>query len=303
MALSWLCLHALSKLLFIKEILVDYASSIGLRINFHKSTLIPINLSNETALAFASFFGCSVGSMSFTYLGLPLGTTKPTILDLMPLVCSAERRLTSTITVMSYGGKLSWLNAIVTSLLIYAMCMLKFSPKLIEMLDKIRRRCLWTKKTEQGDKCNSLAAWDMVCKPKKHGGLGVINIQLQNDALLMKFLHTFHNKLDVPWVHLIWDTYYADKVPHATNHVGSFWWRDILKLTPVFRGITQVRVVSGTTALVWKDLLAGDVLASSHPHAFSFAMHEDGSVKNFLESTALSEAFHLPLSLQALNEV
>lgn len=157
----------------VKEILTDYASSIGLRINFHKSTLIPINLSQESALALARLFGCSVGSLPFTYLGLPLGTTKPTVLDLMPLVCSAERRLTSTISMMSYGGKLSWLNATVASLLIYAMCTLKFPPKLVEMLDKIRR-CLWTKKTEQGDKCNSLAAWDMVCKPKRHGGLGLL---------------------------------------------------------------------------------------------------------------------------------
>lgn len=287
----------------IKEILVDYASSIGLRINFHKSTLIPINLSEGTALGFANLFGCSVGSMPFTYLGLPLGTSKPTILDLMPLVCSAELRLTSMIAMMSYSGKLSWLNATVTSLLIYAMCTLKFSPKLIEMLDKIRRRCLWTKKTEQGDKCNSLAAWDMVCKPKKHGGLGVINIKVQNDALIMKLLHKFYSKLDVPWVHLIWNKYYADKVPHATNPVGSFWWREILKLTPVFRGISQVRVVSSTTALVWKDLWAVDVLENSHPHAFSFAMHEDETVKNFLESTSLLETFHLPLSPQALAEV
>ena len=94
-----------------------------------------------------------------------------------------------------------------------------------------------------------------------------------------------------------------NKVPHATNPVGSFWWRDILKLNPIFRGITQVWVVSGTTALVWKDLWAGDILESSHPHAFSFSMHEDETVKDFLESTALSEAFHLPLSPQALDEV
>ena len=154
--------------------------------------------------------------MPLTYLGLPLGMTKPTILDLMPLMCSAEYRLTSTIAMMSYSGKLSWLNATVTSLLIYATCTLKFSPILTEMLDKIQRIWFWTKKMEQGDKCNSLATWDMVCKPKKHGGLGVINIKLQNDALLMKFLHKFYNKVDIPWVSLIWDTYYNGVVPHAT---------------------------------------------------------------------------------------
>ena len=68
----------------IKGILVDYASSISLRINFRKSMLIPINLSDETALAFANFFGCSVGSMPFTYLGLPLGTTRASIQEFLP---------------------------------------------------------------------------------------------------------------------------------------------------------------------------------------------------------------------------
>ena len=97
----------LQQALTMKGILIDYASSIGLRINFHKSTLIPINLFADAATTFANLFGCSVGSMPFTYLGLPLGTSKPTILDLMPMVCSAERRLTPTIAMMSYGGKLS----------------------------------------------------------------------------------------------------------------------------------------------------------------------------------------------------
>ena len=106
----------------------------------------------------ATIFGCNIGTLPFTYLGLPLGTTKPTIHEFMPLVYKMECRLTATIAMISYGGRLSWLNASVTSLLVFAMCNLKFSPKLIEILDKIRRRCVWTKKTEQGDKCNSLAA-------------------------------------------------------------------------------------------------------------------------------------------------
>jgi hypothetical protein len=33
-----------------------------------------------------------------------------------------------------------------------------------------------------------LAAWKMVCKPKKKGGLGVVKLQPQNDALLLKNL-------------------------------------------------------------------------------------------------------------------
>jgi hypothetical protein len=31
---------------------------------------------------------------------------------------------------------------------------------------KISRHFLWNKKSEDREKCNSLAAWDMACKPK-----------------------------------------------------------------------------------------------------------------------------------------
>jgi hypothetical protein len=46
-------------------------------------------------------------------------------------------------------------------------------------------------------------AWKMETIPKKDGGLGIIDLQKQNEALLMKNLHKFFNKLDIPWVHLV----------------------------------------------------------------------------------------------------
>lgn len=45
----------------------------------------------------------------------------------------------------------------------------------------------------------------------------VINMKLQNQALLMKHLHKFYVKLDIPRVHLMWNTYYGiGQVPHFT---------------------------------------------------------------------------------------
>ena len=197
--------------LIVKDSLTDYASSIGLKINFHKSTLIPINCGSEKRDELANIFGCVVGKKPFTYLGLPLGTTRPTVQELMPLVCSVERRLSATPNMISYGGKLSLLNSVITSLIIFALCTLRLPTKIIELLDKIRRKCLWIKKTEQSDKIKSLASWDMVCRPKASGGLGVINLRIQGDALLLKYLHKFYNGWDVPWVQLIWETYYTDR--------------------------------------------------------------------------------------------
>uniref|UniRef100_A0A8R7JXI2 Reverse transcriptase domain-containing protein n=1 Tax=Triticum urartu TaxID=4572 RepID=A0A8R7JXI2_TRIUA len=94
------------------------ATSVGLKINFHKSTIIPLNCGQEVINTLANIFGCVIGKLPFTYLGLPMGTTKPTILDLMPLVCRVERRLSATLNMITYGGKLTLLNSVITSLII-----------------------------------------------------------------------------------------------------------------------------------------------------------------------------------------
>lgn len=71
---------------------MDYADSIGLKINFQKPVLVPINTTGALAAELAQIFQCSIGLMPFTYLGLPMGTTRPNITDLMPVVYSVERR-------------------------------------------------------------------------------------------------------------------------------------------------------------------------------------------------------------------
>lgn len=94
-----------------------------------------------------------------------------------------------------------------------------------------------------------LAAWSLVCRPKKHGGLDILNIEVHNTALLLKFLHTFYNKRDTQWISLVWPTYYEGKVSHTSDACGSFWWRDIMNLSDIYRGVTKVDVGDGSTTL------------------------------------------------------
>lgn len=176
-----------------KNILENYAQSTGLKINFHKSSLIPINLNNQSAQNMADLVGCKVATMPFTYLGLPLGTTKPTVYDLMPLVDRIERRISATFLMMSYSGRVTVVNSLISSIATFSMCSIQLNPKILEHVEKIRRHCLWNKRTE-GEKGHALAAWDMVCVPKKKGGLGILNLKLQNQGLFLKYLHKFYNK-------------------------------------------------------------------------------------------------------------
>ena len=143
----------------------------------------------------------------------------------------------------------------------------------------------------------------MVCRPKSSGGLGILDLRIQNDGLLLKFLHKFFNKLDIPWVQLIWDTYYLDSILHAAEICGSFWLRDLVHLMPIYHGISHVQVNNGKSALFWKDSWNKDVYADKYPRAFSYVHHEDLSVQDFLTIATLHETFQLPLSVQAHDEL
>jgi hypothetical protein len=63
-------------------------------------------MDNGKAADLANVFGCIVGSFPFTYLGLPLGLTKPQVKDYAPLKCRVERRLSASAQFLSYDGRL-----------------------------------------------------------------------------------------------------------------------------------------------------------------------------------------------------
>lgn len=121
----------------------------GLHVNFSKSFLVPINMSDDRASHLANTFGCKVGSMPFSYLGLPLGTTKPSLLELTPLLSQIERRLSGISKFLSYNRRLTLLNSVFSALPTFYMCSLKVPPQVIKQIDIFRKHCLWSKRRYQ----------------------------------------------------------------------------------------------------------------------------------------------------------
>jgi hypothetical protein len=68
-----------------------------------------------------------------------------------------------------------------------------------------------------------LVAWNRITRPKDGGGLGVIRLETQNEALLLKYLHKFFNNQDFPLVNIIWNNYYTMGRLPRHRRVGSFW--------------------------------------------------------------------------------
>ena len=241
--------------------------------------------------------------MPFTYLGLPLGTTKPSVQDFSPLLNRIERKMSGFSRLLSYDGRLILVNAILSALPTFYMCSLKIPPQVVRQIDLYRKHCLWSK----GDinrKGSRLVAWETTCKPKNHGGLDIIDIEKQNDALLMKHLNSFYNHHDLPWVNLTWSKLYSNSQtpPQARCPVGSFWWKDLLKLFTPLKNLIKCDPSRGNTDLFWSGSWSPLPLKEKYPHLFSFSKKPKCSIRYFLDNE-LEANFSLPLSSQATEQL
>jgi len=64
---SWANVRAL------RAVLVLFKAVSGLKVNFHKSLLVGVNVSDSWLTETASLLNCKVGNVPFLYLGLPIG--------------------------------------------------------------------------------------------------------------------------------------------------------------------------------------------------------------------------------------
>lgn len=142
-------------------------------------------------------------------------------------------RLSVYATLLSTRDKLTLIKSVFSSMIIFFMCSLTIPKTVLHEINLYLKHC-FRRKYGSEEKVMALISWDKVCQPKSHGGLGILDAQTHNQALLMKHLHKFLNKVDIPWVSIIWETYNSNNIP-SSKPVGSFWWKVVLKLLAVFK--------------------------------------------------------------------
>jgi hypothetical protein len=108
----------------------------------------------------ASTMGCQVGTLPFTYLGLPLGTTRPSVEEFAPLLARMEKRLMGLKKLLSYQGRLTFVNSVLSTLPTFFLCTFKVPISILEHADKYRKSGLWNK-GDINKKEGCLVAWKM----------------------------------------------------------------------------------------------------------------------------------------------
>lgn len=82
-------------------------------------------------------FGCQIGEIFFAYLGLPLGTTRPSVADFMPILNIMERHLMGLTRMLTYAGRLILVNSIYAAMPIFACALSNYPLKSLTKLTNI----------------------------------------------------------------------------------------------------------------------------------------------------------------------
>ena len=120
-------------------------------------------------------------------------------------------------------------------------------------------------------------------KPRKAGQLSASKKKRRSrshqsinaQCLLLKTLHKFLNRIDLPWVSLVWENYYGNGTLPIFANKGSFWWRDIVKLLNIYKGLASPIIGDGRTSFLWQDLWDGLAPQLQFPELFSFVMSKN----------------------------
>ena len=90
--------HHAIQLLSLKELLNLFLAATGLRVNYSKSYIMPVNIDEQRLQLLANTLGCATDSLPFAYLGLSLGTSRTSVQDLTPIVDQMEHKLNASAT-------------------------------------------------------------------------------------------------------------------------------------------------------------------------------------------------------------
>jgi hypothetical protein len=203
---------SINNLWALKAILRGFEMVSGLKVNYWKSSLMGLNVSQEFMSLASSFLNCKTSFVPFKYLGLPVGANPRRLFTWEPLLDSLRKRLGGWGNkFVSLGGRIVLLNAVLNAIPIFYLSYFKIPIMVWKKIRRIQREFLWG--SRRGSKRISWIKWETVCLPKKKGGLGVRDVRVVNISLLSKWRWRLLDDKYAVWKEVI-------KSKYGVNAVG-----------------------------------------------------------------------------------
>ncbi|WVZ53316.1 LOW QUALITY PROTEIN: hypothetical protein U9M48_004280, partial [Paspalum notatum var. saurae] len=201
-------------------------------------------------------FGCKIGELPFSCLGIPIHFKKLRNADWKKVEERFEKRLSSWKGKhLSVGGRLTLINSVLSSL------------------------------PMQGDehkKKYRLAKWSILSQPKDQGGLGIHELSTKNIALLSKWLYKLLTS-DGTWQQLIRNKYLGSTpFPKLNGNLETCTF-GLLKAKQDFLRFGSFKVRDGSQVHFWEDIWLGATpLRTQYPCLYNIARPKNSTIAEVL---------------------
>ena len=264
----------------LKFLLLCFEALSGLKINFSKSEVVVTGVSDEEAQRVAHLLNCSLGSYPLKYLGLPISPLKLLAKDFAPVVTKVGNRvLPWRGRYNTQAGKVALTNSCLSSLPMFLMGFYLLSSGVHNGFDKHRGAFYWN--AADNKRKYRMVRWDIICRPKAKGGLGIINTRVMNNCLMIKWWWKIMTLEELPpWLSILKAKYFPSSSPmFAPAAGGSQFWHQLVKVRPIFRSLVKFVVRNGKSTRFWLDWWVGDsTLVVAFPVLFSYCDDTEVSI-------------------------
>jgi hypothetical protein len=184
-----------SNLVALKNLFSRYALASGQMVNARKSTIFSGSITNARLLQIAQFIGFTIGTLPFTYLGVPIFKGRPKVIYLQSIADKVKSKLAAwKASLLSIDGRIQLVKSVIHSMLIYSFCIYAWPISLIKDLEKWIKNFIWSGDISQRKLVT--VAWKKICKPFSDGGLGLRSLVTLNDATNLKLCWDLFNSMD-----------------------------------------------------------------------------------------------------------
>eukprot|EP00253_Pinus_taeda_P004111 PITA_04111 len=190
-----------------KKILNAFAKASGMEVNLTKSKIFFFNTNIAIQRNISRIIGFQRDSLPSKYLGVAL-TDRPMLKNIWELVLLnlQDKVKKWTFKALNMAGRLVLRKAVLQSISVFMLSALPAAKGVLEQIRNIQRDFLWGK--EETRKKWALVSWEKICKPKRHGGLGLVDQEILNKVVRAKFWWRWVQETRALWAR-VWKEKYA----------------------------------------------------------------------------------------------
>lgn len=238
----------------LKRALHIFRMKSGLAPSLEKSDIFFGGVDTNTKVAIREYLGFREGVFPIRYLGVPLSPVRLSNADFQPLITKVRNRIHNwKAKYLSFAGRRQLISSVLQSMQLYWMGVFLVPAGVIHELEAMFRNFLWAHGESAKGKCR--LAWEMVCRQRIHGGLGIRRLAMWNRAMLATHLWNILVRADSIWVSWV----YLHRLQHHslwTVRAHSSWpwvFRRILALREHVRQFVRITIGDGSLTNAWND--------------------------------------------------